>query len=653
MPEINVLTKEISELIAAGEVIERPSSVIKELIENSVDSGADTIIAEIKNGGITYMRITDNGNGISESDVKKAFLRHATSKISSKDDLNKILTLGFRGEALASITAVSKVDLLTKTLEEDYGTHYITEGSEEKVFEKSGCPNGTTIVIRDIFYNVPARLKFLKKDVTEGNAIANIINKIALSHPEISVKFIRDNKQELFTPGDGNLFSALYAVYGKTFADTLIPVDYKQNGIEVTGYISKPLMSRANRTMQNFFINGRYVKSVTCTVSLEEAYKNSIMTGKFPACILKLNIPPEIVDVNVHPAKTEVRFSDEKIIFDSVYFAVKNALLQNDMPTEMKISNKKTLDFSLSEKVKNETDQIKKDTESFSVQRKNDAEAVSVKVYSPTASDGTLKLSSPEPETLYDKEYDADTADKNVNLSIIEENIFDIKEDTSDKKALSEFKYISECSFVKREVPEKCENTEYEIIPEIRIIGEAFKTYIIAEINNELIIIDKHAAHERILFEKLKNGNGETFCQSLLIPQKIILSEEECGAISENHEVVKQLGFTAECLSHSEVEISGIPSYLPESKASEILEEIAQNLIRCRNNPEPDAVDEMFHMMACKSAIKAHDKNDVKELKKLAETVYGSDEIRYCPHGRPVMITLTESELEKQFKRLV
>lgn len=653
MPEINVLTKEISELIAAGEVIERPSSVIKELIENSVDSGADTIIAEIKNGGITYMRITDNGNGISESDVKKAFLRHATSKISSKDDLNKILTLGFRGEALASITAVSKVDLLTKTLEEDYGTHYITEGSEEKVFEKSGCPNGTTIVIRDIFYNVPARLKFLKKDVTEGNAIANIINKIALSHPEISVKFIRDNKQELFTPGDGNLFSALYAVYGKTFADTLIPVDYKQNGIEVTGYISKPLMSRANRTMQNFFINGRYVKSVTCTVSLEEAYKNSIMTGKFPACILKLNIPPEIVDVNVHPAKTEVRFSDEKIIFDSVYFAVKNALLQNDMPTEMKISNKKTLDFSLSEKVKNETDQIKKDTESFSVQRKNDAEAVSVKVYSPTASDGTLKLSSPEPETLYDKEYDADTADKNVNLSIIEENIFDIKEDTSDKKALSEFKYISECSFVKREVPEKCENTEYEIIPEIRIIGEAFKTYIIAEINNELIIIDKHAAHERILFEKLKNGNGESFCQSLLIPQKIILSEEECGAISENHEVVKQLGFTAECLSHSEVEISGIPSYLPESKASEILEEIAQNLIRCRNNPEPDAVDEMFHMMACKSAIKAHDKNDVKELKKLAETVYGSDEIRYCPHGRPVMITLTESELEKQFKRLV
>lgn len=653
MPEINVLTKEISELIAAGEVIERPSSVIKELIENSVDSGADTIIAEIKNGGITYMRITDNGNGISESDVKKAFLRHATSKISSKDDLNKILTLGFRGEALASITAVSKVDLLTKTLEEDYGTHYITEGSEEKVFEKSGCPNGTTIVIRDIFYNVPARLKFLKKDVTEGNAIANIINKIALSHPEISVKFIRDNKQELFTPGDGNLFSALYAVYGKTFADTLIPVDYKQNGIEVTGYISKPLMSRANRTMQNFFINGRYVKSVTCTVSLEEAYKNSIMTGKFPACILKLNIPPEIVDVNVHPAKTEVRFSDEKIIFDSVYFAVKNALLQNDMPTEMKISNKKTLDFSLSEKVKNETDQIKKDTESFSVQRKNDAEAVSVKVYSPTASDGTLKLSSPEPETLYDKEYDADTEDKNVNLSIIEENIFDIKEDTSDKKALSEFKYISECSFVKREVPEKCENTEYEIIPEIRIIGEAFKTYIIAEINNELIIIDKHAAHERILFEKLKNGNGESFCQSLLIPQKIILSEEECGAISENHEVVKQLGFTAECLSHSEVEISGIPSYLPESKASEILEEIAQNLIRCRNNPEPDAVDEMFHMMACKSAIKAHDKNDVKELKKLAETVYGSDEIRYCPHGRPVMITLTESELEKQFKRLV
>lgn len=341
MAEIKLLSKEIAELIAAGEVIERPSSVIKELVENSIDSGATHITVEIKNGGSTYMRIVDDGCGIKFESVKVAFLRHATSKINTKEDLNNIISLGFRGEALASICAVSRVEVLTKRLEDEMGAHYVIEGAEEKLHEKTGCPNGTTLIIRDLFYNVPARRKFLKKDVSEANMISSIVNKLALSHPEISFKMIRDNKLEFNTPGDGKLYSAIFSLFGKTFAHDLVEVDYEQDGIKVRGFCVKPLYAKANRSFQNFFINDRYVKSMTCTVAIEEAYQGSIMTGKFPACILKIEIPPSIVDVNAHPAKTEVRFSDEKIIFNCIYFAIKTALMKSGLIYDFQI-NKET-----------------------------------------------------------------------------------------------------------------------------------------------------------------------------------------------------------------------------------------------------------------------------------------------------------------------
>ncbi|MDE5859935.1 MAG: DNA mismatch repair endonuclease MutL, partial [Oscillospiraceae bacterium] len=337
MPRVQVLSKETAELIAAGEVIERPSSIVKELVENSIDSGASSITVEIKQGGISYLRVTDNGCGIEYEDVHTAFLRHATSKIHDKDDLNSIMTLGFRGEALASICAIAKVDVLTKTADDEYGTHYAIEGSEEKEYERTGCPDGTTIIIRDIFYNVPARLKFLKKDVAEGNAISSIVDKIALSHPEIAFKFIRDNKQEFITSGDGELYSSMYAIMGRQFAASMLPVDYELNGIKIDGFTVKPIFGRPNRTMQHFFINGRYVKSLTCTRSLEHAYMNSIMEGKFPSCVLRLTIPPSVLDVNVHPAKIEVRFTDDRIIADSIYFAVKNAVLLDSAPAEISI----------------------------------------------------------------------------------------------------------------------------------------------------------------------------------------------------------------------------------------------------------------------------------------------------------------------------
>ncbi|MCM1523752.1 MAG: DNA mismatch repair endonuclease MutL, partial [Ruminococcus sp.] len=341
MPKVQVLDKELAELIAAGEVIERPSSVVKELTENAIDSGASAVTIEIKQGGIAYIRITDNGCGMSYEDVPTAFLRHATSKLKGKEDLNSIMTLGFRGEALASICAVARCEVMTKQKGDEYGTRYAIEGTKETLWEKTGCPDGTTVIVRDIFHNVPARLKFLKKDRYEGGAVASVVSKIALSHPEISFRFIRNNTQELFTPGDSRLYSAVYSVMGKEFAASLIPVSYRLGGIGVRGYTVKPLWGRKNRSMQHFFVNGRYVRSLTCMTALEEAYRNSIMEGKLPACVLFMDIPPSAVDVNVHPAKTEVRFSDDRMIYDALYFAVKNALLSDSRPAQIEIPEHK------------------------------------------------------------------------------------------------------------------------------------------------------------------------------------------------------------------------------------------------------------------------------------------------------------------------
>ena len=617
MAKINVLSKEISELIAAGEVIERPSSVIKELIENSIDSGANSITVEIKNGGISYMRITDNGCGIADNDVATAFLRHATSKIITKDDLQSILTLGFRGEALASISAVSKAEVLTKLQDEQYGTHYVIEGSEERLFEKSGCPNGTTILIRDIFYNVPARLKFLKKDVTEANAISSIVNKIALSHPEISIKLIRDNKQEIYTPGDGDLFSTIYAIFGKSFAQTLIPVNYTSNKITVKGYTVKPLYARANRSFQSFFINDRYVKSMTCTVSLEEAYRNSIMVGKFPACILNIAVPPNIVDVNVHPAKIEVRFSDEKMIFDSVYFAIKNSLLTNDTPTELHIEEK--------------SNPILKSTpDSITIFEKS-AQVEQMQFHSEKAVYNGKPAKSISPIVEYEPE-------------IISEKIVEAP--------MEEFKYINKSSLEKKQeiVIEKPIEIE---TPKVKIIGEAFLNYIIAEVDDKLLLIDKHAAHERLIFEKIKSQDGELSCQMLLEPIEVMLSYEEYDALMQNVELMVKLGFSLKEENAPSIIAYGIPTLLDSVDPNDIILEIAKNLIECKHNPQSEILDELYHSIACKSAIKANDKNDIIELKALVEKIYGNDNIRYCPHGRPVMITLTKKELEKQFKRIL
>ncbi len=641
MPKINVLTKEVAELIAAGEVIERPSSVIKELLENSIDSGANVITVEIKNGGRTYMRVTDNGCGMSGEDIPTAFLRHATSKIKSKYDLDKILTLGFRGEALASICAVSKTEVLSKVIDQDYGTHYIIEGSEEKVNEKSGCPDGTTIVIRDIFYNIPARLKFLKKDVTEGNAVSAVVSKLALSHPEISFKLIRDNKTELVTAGDGKLFSAIYSVFGKTFASTLIPVDYSYNGITVKGYTVKPLDAKPKRTFQNFFINNRYVKSVTCMVSLEEAYKNQIMTGKFPACVLCIDIPPSLVDVNVHPAKIEVKFSNEKLIYESVYFAVKNALLQDSSPKELELESKKHFSSSELHQFSKPVSGVQT-TLSFKPESLADNTSKSddfVKTYLKTYEE-CLRVEAPETEN------DSYKNESNNDITKL------IPEEPKD---LDDYKFLDSSSFIKKE-PVSPENSVVENEfnkSKPLVIGEIFNTYIIVEKDDEMYLFDKHAAHERYIFEKIKSESDKLDSQMLFEPCDVLLSYDEYDALVSNIKNAKRLGFILEDANAPSIKVLGVPVVIEDTDPSDIISELAHNFLEHRQNPNLSLFDELYHSIACKAAIKGNIKSDNIELQSLIDKIFDDENIRYCPHGRPVFTKISKKEIEKQFKRIV
>lgn len=668
MAEIRVLSREISELIAAGEVIDRPSAVIKELLENSIDSGADVVTVEIKNGGKTYIRITDNGCGMSKKDVSTAFLRHATSKISTKDDLDRILTLGFRGEALASVAAVAKVEVLTKMISEQFGCHYVIEGSVEKCLEDSGCQDGTTIIVRDLFYNVPARLKFLKKDVTEGNAIAAIVDKIAVSHPEISFKFIRDNKTDLLTAGDGKLYSAIYSVFGRDFAKTLIPVDYSCNGIEVTGYISRPLQSRPKRSFQNFYINNRYIKSITCMVALEEAYKNCIITGKFPACVLCLKIPPQLIDVNVHPTKTEVRFSDEKLIYNSVYFAVKNSLLKNDQTTELDMD--KTKHFRPDElfAVPKEEPGVQLKME-LSPQTAEPAPRQPDKPYSTVPQKTAVsRAERAERAKEFSSYYSSippaeepfqptERTEQSRQAAIPAKETEPPEETLFDRKAAEAaeepggYKYISSNSFVRTEVEKQQSEQKQQSVP--RLVGEVFKTYIIAEMDGEMYLVDKHAAHERYIFEKIKRRETELSVQMLIEPVIVMLSFEEYDALMADLETVAKLGFAIEDDVAPGVSVRGIPSIIEGTNPNDIVPELADNFLKCKNDPQLDMVDELYHSIACKSAIKANDENRPPELEKLLDMIFREEDIRYCPHGRPVMVKLTKRDIEKQFRRVL
>lgn len=644
MPKINVLPKEVYSLIAAGEVVERPMSIVKEMIENSIDAGAHRITVEIKNGGTTYIRITDDGCGVAREDIQRVFISHATSKIKTQEDLNLISTLGFRGEAMASIAAVARVEMLTKAKDEDIGTRYEIAGGEEIDLSDAGCPNGTTIVVRDMFYNVPARMKFLKKDVTEGNSVQGVVDRIALSHPEISFRFIRDGKQVLLTSGNGSLKSAVYSVLGADVCETLIDVDYSYSGMRVTGLVSKPHESRKSRAMQFFFINGRLVKSAAAAAALEQAYKNSIMSGRFPACILNIEIDPKLVDVNVHPAKIEVRFVNEKPVFDLIYYGVKTA-----------IETKNT--------VKQAQFYTEEDGRTYRSLEKNSAKIdFGVKPEAPVQ----ITLSTPEEIQRAKRSQNEWTLSSSrghqkrpesfgnpKDYKIVGQSVFSNEEKVDDTPFKTTVKL--DFSSTKAETPDKIViDDSIPIVPNFKIVGEAFKTYIIVEIENNLYYIDKHAAHERINYERLredarKNGIAS---QVLLSPVAVNLTADEYNAVTQNLSLLKKCGFSVEEFGGLTVIVRETPSLLDGVDVKDLITEIAQKLLEHKTDIEPDKMDWIFHSASCRSAVKGGDFTSPEERELFVKKLLSMPDIKYCPHGRPVMIKISKYEIEKQFGRI-
>ena len=659
MSKIAVLSKEISELIAAGEVIERPASVVKEVVENAIDAEAKHITVEIKHGGTTYMRVADDGSGIASEDVPTAFFRHATSKIHERKDLESIYTLGFRGEALASIAAVSKVTLLTKRREDDYGTHYeMIGGTPTGEPEQGGCPDGTTILIRDLFFNVPVRQRFMKKDVTEANAVSQIVQKIALSHPEISFQMIRDNRMEFCTDGNGDLYAAIYALFGKEFAHDLIPVQYDDGFLRVSGYVGKPLYSKSNRTFKHFFINGRSIRSRVCSVALESAYQNLIMTGKFPTCVLMLEMLPVDLDVNVHPAKAEVRFTSEKNVADSLFFAVKNALLENGLIYDFQFRHA-AQDWTKQPAVSTPMQQptlphLKEPSDPFASKAEPEVE------------------SPPPPQTIYPTQYHYDIGETMAALMPEETRPAALEnpqaehteselelgqnielEPQPEATALPETILPLPTTASEPSVPESLPEKQ-TILPEIRVIGEVFQNYILAEIPAEqkLVIFDKHAAHERVIFERLKSGAAKQYQQLLMQKTETLLPMDEFALMQEQTEQLANMGFSFDFSNPPFLRTMAVPTFLQSLNIDEIVMEIAHNFALGKINPQTAYLDDLLHTMACKAAIKAHDKNDLAELQELAQIVYADEQVRHCPHGRPVMFVIKKHELEKQFKRV-
>lgn len=656
MPKIKVLPKEIAELIAAGEVVERPASVIKELMENAIDAGSSSVTVEIKNGGITYIRVTDNGCGISREDIRTAFISHATSKISTRDDLYAIGTLGFRGEALASIAAVSNVEMLTRTTEEETGTRYCISAGEETLVDDAGCPLGTTIVVRDLFFNTPARMKFLKKDVSEANAVAGIVDKIALSNSDVSIRFIREGKSALFTSGSGDLKTAAYEIFGKDFADGLIEADYSFESVKISGLVSKPTKSRPNRNMQFFFVNGRLVKSGTASAALSEAYKNSIMVGKFPYCVLNITTAPGLVDVNVHPAKIEVRFANERTVFSAVYYAAKNALEHRDEAPKVTIP--RTAQTELFEPVRPKTEQMRLPEKQpdfwnrMSSSEYRSAQQPEKPTYQqPAAREDIITVASPDkkPET-------ADSEPSTIQHFLDAQRAK--KEETAVIEADIRPEISAEAATLPDEKPEETARALDTAVDEkpaelpVTVIGEAFKTYIIVQQGESIFLVDKHAAHERMLFNELVRNDSKRSTQMLLTPITVTLSKEEYSSVLDNLDMLMQAGFAVEDFGYSVVIVRECPMEISADEVADVVAELAGYLVENRQKLISEKKEWLFSLMACKAAIKGGMYTTEYERELFIKRLFASPEIRYCPHGRPVMIEITRRELEKNFGRV-
>ncbi|NCE63627.1 DNA mismatch repair endonuclease MutL [Pseudoflavonifractor sp. 524-17] len=623
MPRIHPLPPHVADLIAAGEVVERPASVAKELIENAIDAGASHVTVEIQHGGMSLLRVTDNGCGIPGEEAETAFLRHATSKVQTEQDLEAIGTLGFRGEALAAIAAVSRISLLTRTAEEAAGTALELEGGVMTGREEAGCPQGTTMLVRDLFYNTPARLKFMKKDAAEGAAVFAAVQHLALSHPEVSIRFLRDGRQELHTPGDSRLESAVYAVLGRDIALGMVPVKSSGGGLTVEGYVSLPACCRGTRGCQHFFVNGRFVKSRTMTAALEEAYANQRMVGKFPGCVLHLTARLNTVDVNVHPTKQEVKFSSERNIFDGVYYAVRSALGADRTRPAVRL-----------EEAPAQARPARPAPEIQETQAVPPAKRPSLGLCprSNPAQGGRL--------SLHDAARPVAPALRPQEASEPDPAPAPRPERTSTPPPPS--------SEPQREPPPE-PPAPAEPLP-WRLAGEVFQTYILVEQGDAVFLIDKHAAHERIHFDRLKAEGAAPMSQVLLTPAVFTPPPEEGAILLQHLDLLAQFGFVAEDFGGGALIVRQCPDYIDAGEAEGVLCQLAAQLSAGGRADPAAARDALLHTMACKAAVKGGQKNSPAELEKVAQAVM-SGEVKYCPHGRPVAITLTRAQLERQFKR--
>lgn len=708
MAEIRVLDKHTAELIAAGEVVERPASVAKELLENAIDAGATQITLSIVRGGIQQLQIADNGSGIEAEYIDKAFVRHATSKITSAEDLGHIHTLGFRGEALASIASVARVEVLTRTEADEYACCYRIEGGEPQGMEPGARPRGTTVTVNDLFYNTPARMKFLKKDVSEGTFVADIVLHEALSHPEIAFRFLRDGKQQFMTPGDGQLRSAAYAVLGREFARDLLPLDGDGGVYKVTGLVTPPRACRASRSAQHFYVNGRYVKNRTMMAALENAYKGTLMQGKYPGAILRVDMPADLVDVNVHPAKTEIRFARESDVFDAVYRTVRAALAapgsgecrfdlghvakENPQPAPQQTTLPGSAPAQSNPQrpavAPAQPPQPQKHFNTLSAAEYRALNKLTAPVPARTlpGTSGVMELNSvrapfnapstpqfaaPAPHTaqedlldiLPDLPEQQPKAEPAVTTALAQqpapaqlENIEspELPEEEKSATGLSALPIIHNDPTAQADIPP--EQTTFAPAPAslpLRVVGEVFKTYIITERNNELCLIDKHAAHERILFEQLAKDYGSVPSQMLLVPVQVNLSAEEKQALLAHQELLQNSGVEVDDYGGFTVVVRAVPADVPVDDVGDMVLELANHLLNGGRDALREKTEWVLHSIACRAAIKAGDRTTTDEMLALAQKIMDGSVPPFCPHGRPCVLKLTRKELEKQFGRLV
>jgi len=667
MGKINVLDQATINQIAAGEVVERPASVAKELVENAIDAGATAVTVEIKEGGISLLRVTDNGSGMEKDDIRTAFLRHATSKIKSALDLLTVGSLGFRGEALSSISAVAQVELLTKTKDSFVGSRYVIEGGEEKIFEEAGCPSGTTFLVRNLFYNVPARKKFLKTAMTEGGYINELMERMALSRPDISFKYMNNGKTVLHTTGGNELKDIIYHIFGRDIAMAVLPVKYPKDefGIEISGYIGKPVIARGNRTQENYFINGRYIKCAIINRAIEDAYKSYMMGHKYPFTAIHITVPPEFIDVNVHPSKMELRFSNNEAIYQAIYQVIRDTLSGKNMIVPVSLTEKEDKQAQKKEILQQQKVSV---PEPFEVKRREYENPGNKPVYSVPSSEHkpVINVQKPLEPVIHKQDEIKPTIEQKMKVlyDVVKENKEEYKatsgllnRENQQQSTTVENKVVREKPEVKPEqIALPADLLAKDNRKEFKLIGQVFATYWLIEMEEQLFIIDQHAAHEKVLFERTMEKlrkQEEIYTQSLLPPMILSLTMREAECLKNNLAVFRRLGFEIEEFGGLEFKVTEVPADLVTVDSKELLTEVLNSLLSERDYKNTDVLLEKVASLSCKAAVKGNHRMSDAEAKQLISDMLTLDNPYHCPHGRPTTISMSKYELERKFKRIV